>query len=81
MSTKISLDNGNKIIELFKEGKTYKMRINHKKGISWNPFQKRKIEIELKQEQLEQLAGFLNKHTNNGYPSSLNNIDFGTFME
>ena len=81
MSTKISLDNGNKIIELCKEDKTYKMRIHHKKGISWNPFQKRNIEIELKQEQLEQLAGFLNKHTNNGYPSALNNIDFGTFME
>ena len=60
MSTKISLDNGNKIIELFKEDKTYKMRIHHKKGISWNPFQKRNIEIELKQDQLEQLAGFLN---------------------
>ena len=53
MSKKISLDNGNKIIELFKEGKTYKMRIHHKKGISWNPFQKRKIEVELEQEQLE----------------------------
>ena len=81
MSKKISLDNGNKIIELFKEGKTYKVRINHKKGISWNPFQKRETEITLKQEQLEQLASVLNKHTNNGYPSSLNNIDFGTFME
>jgi hypothetical protein len=81
MSKKISLDNGSKIIELFKEGKTYKVRINHKKGISWNPFQKRETEITLKQEQLEQLASFLNKHTNNGYPSSLNNIDFGTFME
>ena len=81
MSKKISLDDGNKIIELFKEGKTYKVRINHKKGIFWNPFQKRETEITLKQEQLEQLASFLNKHTNNGYPSSLNNIDFGTFME
>ena len=81
MSKKISLDNGNKIIELFKEGKTYKMRICHKKKISWNPFQKKNIEFELKEEQLEQLAGFLSKHTNNGYPSSLNNIDFGTFME
>tara|TARA_B100002019_G_scaffold200654_1_gene173917 strand:- start:38 stop:283 length:246 start_codon:yes stop_codon:yes gene_type:complete len=81
MSKNIKLDDGNKIIELFKQGKTYKMRIHHKKKISWNPFQKRKIEFELKQEQLEQLAGFLSKHTNNGYPSSLNNIDFGTFME
>lgn len=81
MSKKISLDDGNKIIELFKEGETYKVRINHKKGIFWNPFQKRETEITLKQEQLEQLASFLNKHTNNGYPSSLNNIDFGTFME
>ena len=81
MSKKISLENGNKIIELFKEGKTYKMRICHKKKISWNPFQKKNIEFELKEEQLEQLAGFLNKHSNNGYPSSLNNIDFGTFME
>jgi len=81
MSKKISLDDGNKVIELFKEGKTYKVRINHKKGISWNPFQKRETEITLEQEQLEQLAGFLNKHTTNGYPSSYNNLDFGTTME
>ena len=60
--------------------KTEKL-LNHKKRISWNPFQKRETEITLEQEQLEQLAGFLNKHTTNGYPSSLNNIDFGTFME
>ena len=81
MSKKISLDSEDKILELFKEGETYKVRINHKKAISWNPFQKKETEITLKQEQLEQLASFLNKHTNNGYPSSYNNLDFGTFME
>lgn len=80
MSTKISLDNGNKIIELSKEGKTYRMRIRHTKKITWNPFQKQETDIVLEQEQLEQLAGFLNLH-NNSYPSSVNNIDFGTSME
>ena len=80
MSTKISLDNGNTQIELSKEGKTYRMRISYKKKVTWNPFQKQETDIVLEQDQLEQLAGFLNLH-NNSYPSSTNNIDFGTSME
>jgi hypothetical protein len=80
MSIKLSLDNGNKQIELSKEGNTYRVSIVHTKKITWLPFHKRKIEVVLKQEQLEQLAGFLNLH-NNSYPSSVNNIDFGTSME
>ena len=47
MSTKISLDNGNKQIELSKEGKTYRMRISYKKKVTWNPFQKQETDIVL----------------------------------
>ena len=79
MSATISLDSEDGTIEISKEERRYKVTITHKRR--WIPFQKRKTEIILEQEQLEQLAGFLNKHSNNGYPSSLNNIDFGTFME
>jgi|TARA_B110000495_G_scaffold24398_1_gene17362 hypothetical protein len=76
MSTTIALEGGDGTIEISKEESRYRVTINHKRN--WIPFQKRKTEIILEQDQIEQLATYLNNQSNS-FPRG--NIDFGTSME
>ena len=77
MSTTISLDSGDGTIEISKEENRYRVVITHKR--KWIPFQKRKTEIILDQDQIEELATHLNNQHTSSFPRG--NIDFGTSME
>ena len=77
MSTTISLDSEAGTIEISKEESRYKVTITHKRR--WILFQKRKTEIILEQDQIEQLATHLNNQHTSSFPRG--NIDFGTSME
>ena len=77
MSTTISLDSEDGTIEISKEERRYKVTITHKRR--WILFQKRKTEIILEQDQIEQLATHLNNQHTSSFPRG--NIDFGTSME
>ena len=77
MSATISLDSGDGTIEISKEENRYRVTITHKR--KWILFQKRKTEIVLEQDQIEQLATHLNNQHTSSFPRG--NIDFGTSME
>lgn len=77
MSATISLDSGDGTIEISKEENRYRVTITYKK--KWILFQKRKVEIILDQDQIEQLATHLNNQHTSSFPRG--NIDFGTSME
>ena len=77
MSATISLDSGDGTIEISKEENRYRVVITHRR--KWIPFQKRKTEIILDQDQIEELATHLNNQHTSSFPRG--NIDFGTSME
>ena len=77
MSATISLDSEGGTIEISKEENRYRVVITHKR--KWIPFQKRKTEIILDQDQIEELATHLNNQHTSSFPRG--NIDFGTSME